>query len=183
MDYFIPSLHIVSIGLYDSLFVFGTDEGEYREVNGDLIEFGKEYTRDEDGFSPNDKKGDVVVEKGILDNSAKTLFFESYTERDGEKISRAVSEVVSLSDGTFIVQTLRKNMLSDDRMEDKGDAYFMVFDSNKLEIIKASFAPDVNFTYESIIGNTKTTPEDMARGYTLLRKMTVVDDVASVETY
>lgn len=183
MDYFSTSLHIVGMSLYDVLEVFGTDEGEYRNTNGNLIEYGKEYTRAEDGFSPSDKKGDIYVEKGILDTSANTLYFESYSERGGEKISRAISEVVALSDGTFIVQTIRKNALYDDRIEDKGDAYFMVFDSNRLEVIKGKFEPDVNFTYDSIIGKGNTTPKDMAQGYTLIRKMTIIDGVATVEKY
>ena len=183
LDYMSPSLHFLSMSLYDVLYLFGADEGEYREVNGNIIEFGKEYAREEDGYSPNDKKGDVYVEKGILDNSAKTLFFESYVARDGEKLSRGISEVVCLSDGTFIVQTLRKDMVHDERLEDKGDAYFMVFNKDRLEVIKATFAPDVNFTYKSIIGNGKTTVEDMAQGYTLIRKMTVADNVAKVDKY
>lgn len=183
MDYYSPSIHFVTISLYDLIYLFGADEGEYREVNGNLIEFGKEYIREEDGFSPNDKKGDLYVEKGVFDNSAKTLFFESYTERDGQKVSRTVSEVVALSDGTFIVQTLSKYMPYDERVKDKGNAHFMVFDSDKLEVIKTDFEPDVNFTYNSIIGKGKTTVEDLAQGYTLVRKMTVVDGMASVEKY
>ena len=183
LDYFATSLHIVGMSLYDLLGIFGADEGEYREAKGNLIEYGKEYTREEDGFSPNDKKGDFYVEKGILDTSTNTLYFENYTERDGQKISRVVSEVVALSDGTFIVQTFSKPVLYDDRMEDKGTAYFMVFDANKLEVIRAVFAPDVDFTYDSIIGKGKTNVEDLAQGYTLVRKMTIVDNVASVEKY
>lgn len=183
MDYYIPSLHFVSMSLYDALYFLGMEDGSYKEVNGDIIEFGKEYIRDEDGFSPSDKEGDVIYEKGILDTSAKTLFFETYTERDGEKLSRSISEVVSLSDGTFITQTLSKNLPYDGSSEDKGSAYFMVFDSNKLEVIKASFAPDVNFTYDSIIGINKATVDDLAQGYTLLRKSTVADGVVSVEKY
>ena len=183
LDYFFPSIHIVSMGLYDSLDFFGTDDGEYKEVDGNIIKFGKEFTRDEDSFSPNDKQGDLVGEIGILDSSAKTLSFETYTKRDGELISRAVTEIVALLDGTFIVQSLSKTPLNDDRYEDKGNAYFMVLDSNRLEVIRASFSPDVNFTYNSIIGKGNTTVEDMAQGYTLVRKMTVADDVANVEKY
>lgn len=173
MDYFFPSIHFVSMGLYDTLEFFGTDNGEYKEVDGNIVKFGKEYTRDEDGFSPNDKKGDIVGEIGILDSSAKTLSFETYIKRDGELISRVISEVVALSDGKFIVQSLSKTPLNDDRYEDTGNAYFMVFDSDRLEIIKAKFSPDVNFTYNSIIGKGNTTVEDMSQDYTLDRKSVV----------
>ena len=183
MDYFATSIHIVGMSLYDLLEIFGANEGEYKKSNGNLIEFGKEYTRAEDGFSPSDKKGDVYVEKGILDTSANTLYFESYSERAGVKISRAVSEIVALSDGTFIVQTLSKPMPYDERTEDKGNAYFMVFGADRLEVIKASFEPDANFTYDSIIGKGNTTPEDMAKSYTLIRKMTIADGAATVEKY
>lgn len=183
LDYLSPSLHLVTMGLYDSLEFFGYDEGEYKEVTGNIVKYGKEFIRSEDGFSPNDKEGDLVVEKGILDTSARTLSYESYTKRDGELVTRAVTEVVALSDGTFVVQTISKAALYDDRLEDKGDAYFMVFDSNRLEVIKAKFSPDVNFNYNSIIGKGNMTVDDMAQGYVLIRKMTVADGVANVETY
>ena len=118
-----------------------------------------------------------------MDISNNTLVHEFYIERNGETISRAVTEIVGLSDGTYIVQSFNKSPLYDERLEDKGDAYFMIFDRNKLEVIKAKFAPDVNYAYNSIVGKGKTTVEDMAQGYTLVRKMTVANGVASVEKY
>ena len=76
MDYLSPGIQIASIGLYDSLEVFGKNRGEYRESKGNVITFGMNYTMEEDGFSPDDKKGDVVVEKGSLDTSDNTLLHE-----------------------------------------------------------------------------------------------------------
>ncbi|HOE55989.1 MAG TPA: hypothetical protein PLI20_00125 [Bacillota bacterium] len=76
MDYLSPGIQIASIELYDSLEVFGKNRGEYRESKGNVITFGMNYTMEEDGFSPDDKKGDVVVEKGSLDTSDNTLLHE-----------------------------------------------------------------------------------------------------------
>ena len=91
--------------------------------------------------------------------------------------------MVRLSDGTYIAQTLHKNEVYDERIEDKGDAVFMVFNKDRLEVIRAKFEPNVNFSYNSIIGKGMTTPDDMAKGYTLVRKMIVEDGNVDVESY
>lgn len=184
MDYLVPSLQIAFVGIYDSIEILGISKGEYKETNGNIITFGKKYTRDQDGFSPNDIKGDVVVEEGVLDTSANTLSLEAYIERDGEKVHRAVTEAVMLPDGSFLVQTLMKTFSQAERgIEDTGRAYFIVCGKDKLEVIKATFPPDVNFTYGSIAGKGKITSEDMAEGYEKVRKLTVFNDEASAEKY
>ena len=59
----------------------------------------------------------------------------------------------------------------------------MVFNKDRLEVIRAKFEPNVNFSYNSIIGKGMTTPDDMAKGYTLVRKMIVEDGNVDVESY
>jgi hypothetical protein len=170
------------MGMYDSLEVFGTDEGQYREKSGGVIKFGKEFTREEDGFGPSAKKGDVVREEGNLDTSSNALVFETSIERSGELIKREVAEVVMLTDGTFIAQILSKPV-PQDNVEDKGNAYFVRCGKDDLEIIKARFEPDVNFTYDSILGKGDSTPEDMSQGYEKIRKLTVKNGEAATEKY
>ena len=87
-----------------------------------------------------------------------------------------------LTDGTFVAQFLLKRA-PQDNVEDKGNAYFVHCSKDELEIIKASFEPDVNFTYESIVGKGNISPEDMSQGYEKIRKLTVRDDKASAEKY
>jgi hypothetical protein len=182
-DFLVPSACILNIGSYDHLDIFGTDEGEYREASGGVIKFGEEFTREEDGFNPNDKKGDIVREEGKLDTSTNTLTLEKTVERSGELISREVTEMIMLSDGTFISQILSKKPPRDERVEDKGNAYFVRCGRDKLEIIKADFEPDVDFTYESIVGKGDISPEDMSQGYVKVRKLTIQDDEAIAEKY
>jgi hypothetical protein len=183
MDPLAPLTPILNMGMYDSLEVFGTDEGQYREKSGGVIKFGKEFTREEDGFDPKNKKGDVVKEEGQLDTSANTLTYEYTVKRSGELIERVVEEVVMLPDGTFIAQVFSKYIPRDERIQDKGNAYFIRCGKDELVVIKASFEPDVNFTYNSIVGKGDISPEDMAQGYAKLRKTTVRDGKTTVEKY
>ena len=181
-DYIAPTTCILSIGSYDSLDVLGSKEGEYREDSGGVISFGKEFTREEDGFGPSAKKGDVTREEGNLDTSSNTLLLERTVERSGELLVREVAEVYMLTDGTFVAQILSKQA-PQGNVEDKGNAYFVHCSKDELEIIKASFEPDVNFTYTSIVGKGNISPEDMSQGYVKIRKLAVRDDKASAEKY
>lgn len=183
LDYMVPSMKVVDMSFYDSLFIFGKDEGEYKEVSGNIVKFGKDYIRAEDGYTSNEKQGDHVVVKAELDTSANTLVYETYIERDGELVAREVTEIVKLSDGTYMSQALSKTIPMDERLEDKGNAYFLVFNSKKLEVIKAKFEPNVNFSYSSIIGKSKLSVDEMAQGYTLIRKMTVDNGKVDLVTY
>ena len=183
MDYLAMFTPLLYMGTYDNLEIFGTDEGEYREASGSVIKFGKEFTRKEDGFDPQNKKGDDVKEEGILDTSTNTLTYEYTVKRSGELIERLIEEVVILPDGTIIAQVFSKKLPRDERFEDKGNAYFIRCEKDELVIIKADFEPDVNYTYSSIVGKGDVSPDDMSQGYKKVRKTTVRDDKANVEKY
>ncbi|KUO67324.1 MAG: hypothetical protein APF84_07195 [Gracilibacter sp. BRH_c7a] len=183
-DYLVSLAYIGNVASYDYTASPGNDEGKVREESGGVITFSQNLTRTKDGFNPNDKTGDVVSMSGSLDTSTNTLLFESSVQRDDAVITRMVTEAVMLSDGTFLVQLLNKPIPQTDRgIEDKGEAYFVRCGKDKLEIIKATFAPDVNFTYTSIEGKTDSTPEDMAQGYEKIRKTTAEGGEAKVEKY
>lgn len=155
-----------------------------REKNGSMINFSSKRVRDEDGFDGVSKAGDIVTEAGSLDTAANAAIVEKTTERDGILLERSICEVVVLPDGTVIAQFLSKPMPPrDDRVKEKGNAYFARYNDKEFEIIKADFEPDPNFTYKSIIGNANATPESMSEGYVKVRRLTVKDDAASAEKY
>mgnify|MGYP000868170160 CR=1 FL=1 len=155
-----------------------------REKTGNIIAFRESMTREEDGFGDDNLKGDVVERYGFLNTETNTLVLEGTTKRDGEIISRFVNEVVILPDGTIMAQIFDKpKKPTDERREDKGNAYFLRCTEDKLEIIKASFEPDVNFKFETIVGKPDTTPEAMSEGYKRVRKLTVENDVATAMKY
>jgi len=154
-----------------------------REKNGDVITFSRKKVMEEDGFGGTQKKGDIISEGGTLNTSANTLFYEAKTERDGALISRKVAECVILEDGTYLVQTIRKLNPINERATDRGIAWFGRFNNNELEIIKAYFEPDVNFTYDSIAGKADATPESMAEGYKKATKMVVKDGKVEMTKY
>ena len=154
-----------------------------REKNGDVITFSRKKVMEEDGFGGTQKKGDIISEGGTLNTSTNTLSYEAKTERDGALISRSVAECVILEDGTYLVQTLKKLKPIHERATDRGVAWFGRFNNNELEIIKAYFDPDVNFTYDSIAGKTDAAPESMAEGYKKATKMVVKDGKVEMTKY
>ncbi|HQO69733.1 MAG TPA: hypothetical protein PLH71_05485 [Clostridia bacterium] len=183
LDYLVPLVHVSNIAYYDAGVLFA-DEGQYRKVDGDVISFGKKYTREEDGFSPDQQQGDVITESGTLDTKKNQLYFETIVERNGLKVTRAVSETVILADGTFLIQFLEVPFSQVERgIEDSGRAYFMYVSEEKLEVIKAKFAFDVNFTYKSIFNKGEMETVKMAEGYEKVRRMTVTESDVDTERY
>ncbi|NLX64824.1 MAG: hypothetical protein GX022_08650 [Clostridiaceae bacterium] len=155
-----------------------------REKNGNIIAFRESMTREEDGFGDDNLKGDVVERYGFLNTETNTLVLEGTTKRNGQIISRFVNEVVILPDGTILAQIFDKpKKPTDERISDKGNAYFVYCTEDKLEIIKASFEPDVNFKFETIVGKSNVTLETMSEGYKKVRKLTVENDVATAMKY
>lgn len=191
-DFISPTTSIVSITQYDYLESGDNaketgNNGDYdavREKNGNIITFSQSKTNEENGFGKDDLKGDVKESQGTLDTETNTLIMEDTIKRDGEIIARSVYEVVMLSDGTFIAQIIDKpKKPTDDRVEDKGTARFIYCSKDKLEIITAKFDPDVNFSYDSIVGNPDATPETMSEGYNKLRQLIVENDKATANKY
>lgn len=191
-DFIVPTGNIVSTSQYDYL-ESGDNPKEtgkngsfdaIREKNGDIITFSQSMTNEEDGFGRDDLKGDVKESHGTLNIETNTLILEGTTTRDGQVIARTVNEVVMLPDGTFLAQCIDKpKKPTDDRIEDKGIARFVYCSKDKLEIITANFDPDVNFTYESIVGKPEATPETMSEGYKKVRQLLVENDEATAMKY
>lgn len=192
MDYMMPAQFVVAMTMFDFL-EDGDKEreegknGKYdavREKNGDIITFKQSMTREEDGYGETAKKGDIESLSGTLNTSTNTLYVEAKTERNGEVISRNVTEVVMIGDGAFIAQSFDKPQKpTDKRLEDKGSSYFVRFDKKELEAVAAKFPPDVNFTFNSIAGKNDITPEVMAEGHTKLRQLIVKDGTATAKKY
>lgn len=191
-DYIAATSNIVSITQFDYLEpgdnVKETGKnGKFdavREKKGNIITFSESMTREEDGLGSDDLKGDVIEIHGTLDTETNTLILEDTTKRDGQIIARTVNEVVMLPDGTFLAQIIDKpKKPRDDRIEDKGTAHFIHCSKDNLEIITADFEPDVNFTYESIVGNADATPESMSEGYKRVRQLIAEGDVATAKKY
>lgn len=191
-DHLATTTKIVNMTLFDYLEPGDNPKetgknGDYdavREKNGDIITFSESMTNEEDGFGRDDLKGDVKENHGTLDTKKNTLVLERTITRDGQLISRSVTEVVMLPDGTFLAQSIEKPKKPyDDRIEDKGTAYFVNCSKDRLEIITAHFDPDVNFTYDSILENPDATPETMSEGYKKVRRLLVENDEATAMKY
>jgi len=191
-DYLAATINVVNIVQFDYLEPGDNAKetgknGEFdavREKIGNIIVFSESMTRKEDGFGEDNLKGDVVERHGFLNTETNTLVLEGTTKRDGQIISRFVNEVVILPDGTILAQIFDKPKKPlDERIEDKGNAYFVHCTQDKLEIIKASFEPDVNFKFETIVGKPDATPETMSEGYKKVRRLVAENGVATAMKY
>jgi len=191
-DYLVPTAAIVNLPPYDYLEPGDNAKetgknGKFdavREKNGDIITFSQTYTNEEDGFGPNDKKGDVKTYQGKLDTKNNTLEYEYIIERNGEVVSRSITEIVRLSDGSYLAQVFEiPQKPYDDRMKHEGHAYLLSCDDEKFEMIVARFEPDYNLKYKSIIGDAGASLESMADGYERLREYTVTEDMVNAIKY
>lgn len=191
-DYLVPTLTIVNITQIDYIEIGDNAKetgkvGKYdavREKKGDIITYSLSMTNEEDGFSPDDLKGDVKKAMGALDTKNNTLEHEDIIERDGQVIKRTVCEIIMLSDGSYLAQVLEvPKKPSDDRLEHKGTAYFYYCGKDKLQMIITRFEPDYTFSYESIIGKPDASLETITEGYERTREYTIEGDEVEAKKY
>jgi hypothetical protein len=164
-----PVALIATYDLYDNALTEGmmTDGGGYREVSGDIITFGEDYVREENGFGTEQLAGDRMVVVGKVDLAADSFSYESYTERGGQLVSRTVTEGVILPDGSVILQSLEVGSAAVG-MEPEGKAIFIVATAENLTVLRGRFAYEAGFDYNSIIGKGTLSAKDMAAGYELV---------------
>lgn len=123
MELVTPGMGFISGVQYDLLNMQNADgrfEGElmlagwpgFIERKGAALTFGYDGTRKEDGFSPNDKTGDRLVENGHADLSTGLYISDSHTERDGEKINRNYYEFLRLGDGSMVCIQMTSRLYS-----------------------------------------------------------------------
>lgn len=185
----IADLVIVDVLLFDALTVKDGDtfKGKlmmseidaWKKVNGDIIEFGYDYTY------PNDQnnylKGDRTIAKGKLDKNKNSLVYEYTNERGGKMISRFVSEIVRNTDASYSSQAYYLD-LSGESDKNKLTAYLTWFDDkNVISYMAEKDTTDMNFTYNSIFGKKNIKPEEMAKEMTITVKTSYIDGKALYE--
>lgn len=152
-----------------------------REKSGSEIRFSAkhEYTADEG----TNKQGDKGRLQGVLDTSSNTLTFEFKTERDGKVVRRVVLEAMILPDGTCISQYLTVSKPIGLRESDQVTkaAVFKRYGKEGYSAVAATFDSDFDFTYNSIVGKTGITPEEMSKEYKVDGIITVKDGKAAFE--
>jgi hypothetical protein len=186
VDYYSLALPIVDLAMYDdgSGALLCPDCGYFRQVDGAVVIYGKSYAREEGSFNPLEQAGDVITEGGTLDTSSNTLFEESKVERAGEVVSRTVTEVILLSEGSAVIQVFQLPLKSDKSpTENVGTALLARIDADRMDLTVAQFPRDPDFTYRSIAGDPGATVEDMSHGLTPIRQVTVAAGVATATKF
>ncbi len=76
---------------------------KFLEKKGTDIRFGFDGIRNQDGFSPDDKKGDRIVESGTLDGKKGHFKSESFTERAGSVLERSMVQCNLINGDTVAI--------------------------------------------------------------------------------
>lgn len=160
-----PSLVFVTTVQYDLLNLDNVDgkfEGNLMlagfpatmEKKGNIITFGYKDTREEDGFSPNMKAGDIEAAAGNCDLSKGDLFNEDYTEREGAIVDRTVTEY-SIEDDGSISFLYYYGELYDFRMNESPRTTYVYVRCGKdiYEFITAESSIGPEFNYKNIEDN------------------------------
>ncbi|HHY64732.1 MAG TPA: hypothetical protein GX501_06770 [Clostridiaceae bacterium] len=185
MDQAVIYLDIVHMTMVDFISLADKDRetgkiGDYdtvKERNGSKLTYTMHAVNEEDGFDPTDLAGDEKTIAGELDMKNDAYMQESVIKRDGAVISRSVTEIVRLPDGSFLAQYFYvPKKPEDSRREHKGTVYFYHCKKDKLEIIVAKFEPDFAFSYKSIVGDPGASIESMAAGYQKVREYVFTED-------
>lgn len=80
---------------------FSDTEGFYNK-SGDIIEFGQDNIRAEDGFTPNDLAGDRILTDGYFDVSKGYFRMNDTVMRNDKAFSRTYTEFIRSDDGAFL---------------------------------------------------------------------------------
>lgn len=185
-------LSLVEIMMFDAISVLNgtTYKGKlglsnidgWKKVNGNIIEFGYDYTYTED----KDKylKGDHDVAVGAYDRKNETLTYEHYTERGGKKIFRFVTEVVKNSNKSYSSQIF---FIGDSDKNGDGDlslgSYLAWFDGEDISCIMTENKENdtIDFKYSSILNKKNIKPEDMVNGMKVVFKASFIGGKATFE--
>ena len=88
-------------GDFEGVIGFSNVEGYYNK-KGDVAEFGNDYIRGSDGFTPTEKEGDRVLTEGLFDAGKGYLKVDDQVYREDEMISRVHTEFQRFEDERFI---------------------------------------------------------------------------------
>jgi len=175
MELVTPPLTFIATVQYDLLNIDNRDgrfEGKlmfagyngFVEKAGAKITFGSDHKLEKDGFGPAAKAGDRVLENGSLALDKEYYIAETFTEREGRKISRSYHEFKRLGDGSMVCLALSGhtiNMRGDEDISD--DVIFLRNGKNQYDFVIAkaktgpefkslSFADQGDLTKEQAIG-------------------------------
>ncbi len=146
---FAPMYEILNMenknGTFEGELILSGDKGYITKTN-DIIEFGKDYIREEPGISPNDKVGDEVVEKGAYQADKGYIEIENSTSRADSPIYKCNFKLQRTKDGGFV--GLRQSGSNFDlRGNDsrRNDVLFLITSENKYEFVLANGDTGANY--------------------------------------
>lgn len=200
-----PVIELASVGMgfisgiqYDLLNMDNKDgrfEGEllmagyqgFVDKKGSKIVFGYDDVLDKDGFGPNNKAGDRMVENGLFLTDKEYYVSDSFTERNGVKTSRNYYEFKRLKDGSMICFELNAST-NDFRGDEniRNNFVFIHLGDNICDFVIASAKTGTEFEKLSLVGKDNLTKEQVVEiaqnaGYTIEKNGGIKDGEFIVE--
>lgn len=119
---------------------------EFIEKKGRVFNFGRDDVREKDGFTPNDKAGDRLVENGSFDGDKNLFHTEGHSERNGAIIQKTSMSCMLTKDNTLILLYQFGNNFNSKGEEYKANqAIFLTVGKEHYEFILAHNIVGANF--------------------------------------
>ncbi len=188
LNYLMVDLALISAPMYDALDLTGSGDTKItgqlmlsgyqgtKEKDGDLIRFGYEHTfKEESGVY---LVGDTITQTGYFNMSDHFLTIEDTLMSEGSLVQRSVTELLRLSDGTFILQ----NHSFDTRnMAEVVNSVFNRVNQDELISYTCTSEPKLDFTFKSLSDAKDISMDDLSKGFTTTFVLKVENSKATFE--
>jgi hypothetical protein len=178
-------LYIVNVYFFDivedmgGVFGFSGIKNAYKRINGNVVEFGYDYTYTADDDNSAYPAGSRVTCTGKLDMSTGCIMQETLDEVAGGSTMRAVIQINQLKNGSYASQIITS---TDDGSTPLTTAYFVLYQGTDLWCAMGSKDAGTDFSYNSIYNKSVSSLDDMTSGFTVTMKASFVGDKLTYET-
>lgn len=199
LELLVPSTEL-SIGIQYEILNLENENGSFKgklplsgfpafiEKDGAKLTFGYEYVREEDGWAPSMKAGDVLVENGSCDLAKEVYRTETVTKRDDKMVDHTYMEFKRIKGGAMLCLRIygsSKNAATDEeRMANT--CTFIKAGKGSLNFVLAEAQIGPAFEELSIINKSDLTKEAAiemleAAGYVIETTGSVIEGVLLID--
>lgn len=176
------------ISLFDSIYLLGgmfpqgTVDASYKNINGNIIDFGFDYTHS-DSSDSSYPVGSHIFCEGHYDSINGRVTFDITEDKKDQGLTRTVMQINKVSTGTYASQII--HLFDDGSGATYFDGRFSLFKNNDLYraiITGAGNNEGIAFTYNSIYDKTVSSLDDLTNGFDITMSVEYIDGQATFET-
>lgn len=171
-----------SIDLLGGLFPPGTVDTSYKNMKGNIIDFGFDYTHS-DSSDNSYPVGSHILCEGHYDMINGRVTFDITEDKKDQGLTRTVMQINKISTGTYASQII--HLFDDGSGATYFDGRFSLFKGNDLYraiITGPGNDKGIAFTYNSIYDKTVSSLDDMTNGFDITMSVEYIDGQATFET-